>query len=115
MALANVLAKKAGYSDADVPYASLSTPPEYTATHIDFGFDKAVPILPTSQRVDDILNERDGEHEDDPFGDGDDDDLIDPEDRDTGDVAEPVIDTNWRLLPNETTMQAFERLTQQQP
>ena len=112
--MANVLAKKAGYADADVPYASLSTPPEYTATHIDFGFDKAVPILPTSQRVDDILNERDGEHEDDPFGDGD-DDLIDPEDRDTGDVAEPVVDSNWRLLPHETTMQAFERLTQQQP
>jgi len=112
--LANVLATKAGFSGDELPYAALSTPPAYTATHIDFGFDKAVPILPTERRVQDLLN--DPNHHDEPEAE-DDDDFVEPEQRDRGDLAEtevPVDDSNWRLLPNETTMQAFERLTQDQ-
>ena len=112
--MANILADRAGYQDYELPYATLSTPPEYTDTHIDFGFDKAVPIQATARRMEDMLLDREDPDSDEEQA--DDDDMVEPEDRFTGDVAEtPVVDTNWRILPNETTMQAFERLTHGTP
>jgi hypothetical protein len=56
--LANILADRAGYEANQLPYATLSTPPEYTDTHIDFGFDKAVPIQATARRMEDMLLDR---------------------------------------------------------
>lgn len=125
--MVNSLAKACGYEEDAYPYPTLSTPPEFAATHIDFGFDlkKDVTILPTNQHVAQVM---DAGNSTNNAGDQDNDDVEDDVDleleaeEDTEPEVNPpgvadmalLPEIEIMILPNETTMEAFKRLTSKQ-